>query len=212
VCRARDRINHDVFAQLPNVKTRRVAAGYRRGVKGLPLKLRVKRAGPACVLLVSGELDIATAPSFAAQAAAALEVAPGQLVLDLSGLEFVDVGGARTLAAVAGAVPAGCPVLVRSASPRVRRVLGMIGMPGMAPQHHPVPPGPLDPVDRLHPVDPLDPVDRVDPVDRLDPVDPLHPVDPLEPVDLVSSIGPVGRSGPVGPLGGAAGSYMILAR
>lgn len=102
-------------------------------MKAPPLKVRVRRNGRLCVLRVSGELDIATAASFAAQAAEALRIPPGQFVLDLSGLEFVDVRGARALAAVTCAVPAGCPVLVRSANSRVRRVLDLLGPLGGTP-------------------------------------------------------------------------------
>lgn len=88
----------------------------------------MKRRGAVCILRVGGELDIATAPLFAAQAAAALRVPPGEFVIDLRGLEFIDVRGARALAAAARTVPAGCPVLIRCMNARVRRVLDVLGV------------------------------------------------------------------------------------
>jgi anti-anti-sigma factor len=88
----------------------------------------VKRSGRACVLRVSGELDIATAPSFTAQAARALEIPAERLVVDLSDLGFVDCCGARALTAVTRAVPPGCEVVLRSVNRRVRQVLDILGL------------------------------------------------------------------------------------
>jgi anti-sigma B factor antagonist len=92
------------------------------------LKIRVKRDGRVCILRVSGELDIATAPAFAAQVALALEVPPARFVLDLAGLEFADCCGARALAAAARSVPPDCPVVVCSVNRRVRQVLDVLGL------------------------------------------------------------------------------------
>jgi anti-sigma B factor antagonist len=95
----------------------------------LPLTVTITRRGRVCVLGVSGELDIATAPTLTQQAAIALRPPTERLIIDLSGLRFVDCCGARALAAVASAAPPGCPVLVRGASPRVRRILDLLGVP-----------------------------------------------------------------------------------
>jgi anti-anti-sigma factor len=92
------------------------------------LRVKVERDGGVCVLAVRGELDIATIPELARKAAAALEVPPVRLVLDLSGLEFIDCAGAQALAAVTETVPAGCPIAVGSMSCAAQRVLGVLGM------------------------------------------------------------------------------------
>ncbi|MGE5133471.1 MAG: STAS domain-containing protein [Gemmatimonadota bacterium] len=92
------------------------------------LSARVEYDGLVCVLAVSGELDLLAAGKYADIAAAALRTNAERFVLDLSGLKFVDCGGARALAATAQAVPAGCPVIVRSVSPAARRVLELLGL------------------------------------------------------------------------------------
>jgi anti-sigma B factor antagonist len=96
------------------------------------LRVRVERDGGVCVLAVSGELDIATTPELARQAAAALEIPPARLVLDLSGLDFIDCAGAGALAAVIEALPADCPVTVGSMSCMAQRVLGVLSMFGLS--------------------------------------------------------------------------------
>jgi anti-sigma B factor antagonist len=97
-------------------------------VSMLPLTVTIKREGRVCVLSVRGELDIATAPALAAQAT----VPPDgmeRLIVDLSGLEFIDCCGVRALADVTRVAPPGCPVVVRGATPRVRKILDMLAMP-----------------------------------------------------------------------------------
>lgn len=96
------------------------------------LRVRVERDGGVCVLAVSGELDIATTPELARQAAAALEIPPARLVLDLSGLDFIDCAGAGALAAVIEALPTDCPVTVGSISCMAQRVLGVLSMFGLS--------------------------------------------------------------------------------
>lgn len=94
-----------------------------------PLTVTIGRESRVCVLAVSGELDIVTHPALARQAAAALRQPAERLIIDLSGLEFIDCCGARALAALTCAAPAGCPVLVRRAGRRVRRVLDLLALP-----------------------------------------------------------------------------------
>ncbi len=70
-----------------------------------PLNVTITREGQVCVLTVSGELDIATTPTLTQQAAAALRQPAERLIIDLSGLQFIDCGGARALAAVIRGAP-----------------------------------------------------------------------------------------------------------
>jgi anti-anti-sigma regulatory factor len=65
---------------------------------------------------------------FAESAAVALKIPAERFVLDLSRLSFTDCCGARALATMTRAVPAGCPVIVRSVSPAVRRVMDLMGV------------------------------------------------------------------------------------
>lgn len=53
---------------------------------------------------------------------------PARLVIDMSGVNFVDFGGARALAAAASPVPGQCPVVVRSIRPAARRRLERTGL------------------------------------------------------------------------------------
>jgi anti-anti-sigma regulatory factor len=67
-------------------------------------------------------------PDLAESAAAALKTPAERFVLDLSRLSFTDCVGARALATITRTVPADCPVIVRSVSPGVRRVLDLMGL------------------------------------------------------------------------------------
>ena len=97
-------------------------------VKADYLKVETARHGVVCVLSVAGELDLFTVADLAGSAAAALRTPAERFVLDLARLSFTDGCGARALATVTRAVPAGCPVIVRSVSPAVRRVLDLMGV------------------------------------------------------------------------------------
>lgn len=93
--------------------------------------LTVAVEGHICVLTVTGDLDLASAGGFTVQAAQALAALDGRierLVLDLGGLAFLDCAGARALARLAGAAPAGCPVIVRAVSPAAARLLHLTGL------------------------------------------------------------------------------------
>lgn len=92
------------------------------------LTVRTRRDGPACVLAVSGELDLVSAAQLLDAAAPAVAADYKQFVLDLAGLTFADCCGARTLAALVQAVPGKCPVTVRSVPPAVCRVLDYTGI------------------------------------------------------------------------------------
>ena len=93
-----------------------------------PLTVTIKRQNRVCVLSVSGELDIATAPVLAELALPAVQVPAERVVIDLSGLQFVDCTGVQALSGVANAVPSGCPVLVRGVNARVRKVLDIVAV------------------------------------------------------------------------------------
>lgn len=81
------------------------------------------------VLRVSGALDLTVAEEFGKRADRAIQAVPGPVVLDLSGLTFIDARGARTLAAVTHALPGGRRVAVRGCVPEVRFVFDLLGLP-----------------------------------------------------------------------------------
>ena len=81
------------------------------------------------VVHVSGELDIATAPDF--ETAVREQLAQGPVVLDLSGLDFMDSSGVRALDAVLR--EDGSLVLRPELTELVRQVLDITGLLGELP-------------------------------------------------------------------------------
>jgi anti-anti-sigma factor len=92
------------------------------------LSVRAERRGNLCVLKVRGGLDVFTADRFAAEAGKALHETPEPVLVDLSGLDYVDAKGARTLTAVARSVPRWRLAGMRGCQPRVCRVLDLAGL------------------------------------------------------------------------------------
>jgi anti-anti-sigma factor len=88
----------------------------------------VRRNG-ACVLQIAGELDAVAADAFAERADAAVRALPWPVLVDLSGLTFIDARGARVLDAVIRTLPGGRPASVRACPRHVRRTLDMLGLP-----------------------------------------------------------------------------------
>jgi anti-sigma B factor antagonist len=95
------------------------------------LKVRLERYDPVWVLAACGEMDICssgTFTEFVEGVAAAMTPQPSRIIVDLSGLRFIDCSGARALGAVARPEPGRPPVVVRSVRPPVRRVLELMGL------------------------------------------------------------------------------------
>ena len=79
------------------------------------------------VLLVSGELDVASAEEFADMAAPHLATAK-QLVVDFERTSFMDSSGLKVLATIALARANAGGVVVRNPSGQVRKLLHVAGM------------------------------------------------------------------------------------
>jgi anti-anti-sigma factor len=92
------------------------------------LSIKAVRDGPVSTVTVRGDLDICAASELLIQAASAVGGRTERLVPDLAGLTFLDCAGARALAMAASFAPAGCPVIIRSLSPRAARVLDLLGL------------------------------------------------------------------------------------
>lgn len=102
------------------------------------LKIRFDRYDQVCVLAVDGEMDMdssGTFTEFTQGVTEAMGPLPRRIVMDLSGLRFIDCCGARALAAMTGPAPGRPEVVVRSVRPAVQRVLDLLdlGLPGTGP-------------------------------------------------------------------------------
>jgi anti-anti-sigma factor len=85
--------------------------------------------GGSLTIAVTGELDIATVPRFTARMS---ELARRgrfrELVLDLSGLTFIDVGGLRALTDLRASVEQrGAILVLDGVPPQMRRLIRIIG-------------------------------------------------------------------------------------
>jgi stage II sporulation protein AA (anti-sigma F factor antagonist) len=79
---------------------------------------------PAALLLLAGELDIATAPLVTEAANLIDRTTPECVIVDLSGLEFVDAAGLSALIQTREELTAsGFLVLLRGTPPCLRRIL-----------------------------------------------------------------------------------------
>ena len=94
------------------------------------------RAGPArqTVLCVSGEVDLMTSPRLAAALAGALSGRHQHVIIDLAGVDFIDVTGIRVLLdAASQARKAGGQLLLRSPSRAARRALELLHLESVMP-------------------------------------------------------------------------------
>jgi anti-anti-sigma regulatory factor len=84
----------------------------------------------ACVLRVAGELDVATtADALVNRAAASVRAVPGPVLIDLSGLTFIDAHGARALDTLIRSPLDGRAAAVRHCPLRIRRLLTVFRVP-----------------------------------------------------------------------------------
>ncbi|MEA2829250.1 MAG: hypothetical protein QOG43_3689 [Actinomycetota bacterium] len=102
------------------------------GSRPLPdaFRAEVLRMGPAVLLAVTGELDVATTAEFRASVEGLDDPeAPAHVTVDLSRLDFIDAAGIAALLALRNTIDdAGGSIRVRSAKPHVRRVLELAGV------------------------------------------------------------------------------------
>lgn len=94
-------------------------------VESVSVELTQVAEGPAVVIAVAGDLDIATADQLFQQAHGVLrDGAPARLVLDLSGIEFLDSSGIGTLVELRNvATDTDGALVLRRPSARTRRLL-----------------------------------------------------------------------------------------
>jgi anti-anti-sigma factor len=82
-------------------------------------------------LTITGDLDITTVPILTRQLARLAGLRPAELVIDLSGVSFLDCASARLLAGTAALLPPDRPPVLASVRPAVRRLLDLLGLPGI---------------------------------------------------------------------------------
>lgn len=96
-----------------------------------PLRIRSRRQGSTPVLLLRGDVDLATAEHLAQAVRAALATRPARLIIDMSAVDFFGIAGYHAVAEIAGEVEAfGCGFELRAPSPAVRRVFDILPLPG----------------------------------------------------------------------------------
>jgi anti-anti-sigma factor len=95
-----------------------------------PLQIEVTWDGVMATVTLTGDLDVTSEPGMTERLMKVAEPHPGQLVLDLGGLEFMDVAGASALDRAYRALEAGCPVVVRWPRPAAGRAFRLAGFMG----------------------------------------------------------------------------------
>ena len=97
------------------------------------LVLTQRRLRGCAVLLVRGEIDIATVEQLERTGTRLLDGADGRLVLDLSGTTFMDISGVRATERLSRLASArGGSFAVVAVAPGVRRILALAAHPWLA--------------------------------------------------------------------------------
>jgi anti-sigma B factor antagonist len=93
-----------------------------------PFDIAVVEADEAIRLVLSGELDIATAPLLDAALVAAEAGSAPRILLDIAGVPFIDSSGLRTLIAAADrAADDGGRLAITNVGPQARRLFELSG-------------------------------------------------------------------------------------
>lgn len=90
-------------------------------------RAQVTTSETVTVISVFGEIDIASAPALQATTATVMAQEPRQLVMDLSGVEFIDSSGLAVLIGVAKQLGAGSVAVVVD-RPHIRKVFTISGV------------------------------------------------------------------------------------
>ena len=92
------------------------------------LTIKTVRDGPACTLVLRGDLDLPATGRFLEQAALAADDQAGRLGFDLAGVLFLDCAGVRALRIATRLAPGRCPVITGSLRPMPRRIVELLGL------------------------------------------------------------------------------------
>jgi anti-sigma B factor antagonist len=94
-----------------------------------PMNIDSRRGGHGVVLVLTGELDLASAPELDRQLRALESTNPGRVLIDLSRLEFMDSTGIATLiGGQRAAISHGYQFLLRRGPTPVQRLFELAGV------------------------------------------------------------------------------------
>lgn len=93
-----------------------------------PITTSVSYEDGIAVVVVSGEVDLATVPAFEAAIAEALEHKPQALIVDLSGVDFLASAGLQSLVAAHGSVSKAAEFAVVADGPATSRPIELTGL------------------------------------------------------------------------------------
>ena len=94
------------------------------------ITVQVEAVAGVVTVFIVGELDLVTMPVLAARLEQILRDEPAQIVFDLAGTAFADIGSARLLVRAGRSGTAGRPPVIRHPRPGVRRILLLTGLDG----------------------------------------------------------------------------------
>lgn len=95
----------------------------------VPIEVDVQRDGDTVVLLLAGEVDLTTAPAVSDVLGSVVDPDTRQVVLDLTGVGFLDSSGlALTVALYRDLGPRDGVVTVRNANTTVRKIFSLTGI------------------------------------------------------------------------------------
>lgn len=93
------------------------------------LQLTSEHANGSVVITVAGELDLATRPELSDRVQNAIDMCPGTVIIDLSGVTFIDACGLSALIAVRRhAREHDTPLLLAGAPPAVLKLLKLTNL------------------------------------------------------------------------------------
>lgn len=80
------------------------------------------------IVTAKGDVDFTTIDTLSVRLAAVLSGNPQRLVIDLAEVSFLDSAGLHSLSRARKALPEGCPLVIRSPQPKVRRIFEITGL------------------------------------------------------------------------------------
>ena len=103
-------------------------------VAALPLEITIGETSDAVILTAIGEIDMSTAPILDSCLDAAIEQHRSNVVIDASGVMFLDSSGLNTLLKARARLTPGRDLIVRNPIPVVERVFTLSGLGGLIEQ------------------------------------------------------------------------------